>query len=223
MISNPNSTWGITEGNPIWEEVNEVSEKIEKKFLVNVTLNRDKEITGVFSGELKEAHKRGCEFVKNSSMIPVNNEFDIVVTSNSGYPLDLNLYQTIKGVSAAAKIVKNGGAIIIASDCWDGIPDHGLFGKLLSEADSPLSLLEDILNSDFPRQDQWQAQIQTQIQQKADVYLYTENLTEKQIFDSLLIPSKSIENTIREIMSRRSDKLKICVLPEGPQTIAYID
>ena len=136
MISNPNSTWAITEGNPIWEEVNEVSKKIKNKFLLNVTLNSRKEITGVFAGNLIQAHKAGCDFVKESSMVPVDQKFDIVVTSNSGYPLDLNLYQAIKGVSAAAQIVKEGGAIIIAADCWDGIPEHGLYGNLIKEASS---------------------------------------------------------------------------------------
>ena len=68
--------------------------------------------------------------------------FDIVITTNSGYPLDLNLYQAVKGMSAAAQVVRQGGAIIVAADCWDGIPEHGLYGQLLREADSPRALLD---------------------------------------------------------------------------------
>ena len=68
-------------------------------------------------------------------MAPVPHPYDIVITSNSGYPLDLNLYQAVKGMSAAAQVVRPGGAIIIAAECWDGIPEHGLFGELLREAE----------------------------------------------------------------------------------------
>ena len=95
-----------------------------------------KEITAVFAGEWDQAHEQGCAFVKKTAMVPVEKPFDLVLTSNSGYPLDLNLYQSVKGMSAAAQIVKHGGSIIIAAECWDGIPDHGPYGSLLREAES---------------------------------------------------------------------------------------
>ena len=167
MIADPNATWGITHGNPIWEEVREVAQQAGRLFLVNVTLNREKAITGVFAGDLDQAHAAGCTFVGRSAMAPVPHLFDIVITTNSGYPLDLNLYQAVKGMSAAAQVVRPGGAIIIAASCWDGIPEHGLYGKLLREAASPRELLDRITATGFLEQDQWQAQIQAQIQLKA--------------------------------------------------------
>jgi nickel-dependent lactate racemase len=117
MIDHQNSTWGTTEGNPIFEEINEIASKVENVFLMNITLNKNKEITGDFSGELSEAHKIGCEFIKKSAMVPVQFPFDFVITSNCGYPLDLNLYQSVKSMSAAAKVVREGGAIIIVAEC----------------------------------------------------------------------------------------------------------
>ncbi len=111
MIGHPKATWGVTHGNPIWEEVREVARALAGAgvFLLNVALNKDKQITGVFAGDLDAAHAQGCDFVRQTAMQPVPRPFDIVVTTNSGYPLDLNLYQAVKGMSAAAQIVKPGG------------------------------------------------------------------------------------------------------------------
>jgi nickel-dependent lactate racemase len=222
MIANSNATWGITHGNPIWEEVMEVAHCVGGIFLVNVTLNKHQELTGVFAGDLDQAHAAGCAFVQHTAMAPVPAAFDVVITTNSGYPLDLNLYQAVKGMSAAAKVVKPGGAIICAAECWDGIPDHGLYGQLLREAQDPGHLLERITTPGFLMQDQWQAQIQAQIQLKADVYVYADYLTDTQIRESLLLPCRNIEATVAELRMKYGPHISICVLPEGPQTIPYV-
>jgi len=222
MVGHPKATWGVTKGNPIWEEVREVAIKAGKIFLVNVTLNRDKQVTGVFAGDLDAAHAAGCAFVKKTAMVPASHPFDVVITTNSGYPLDLNLYQAVKGMSAAAQVVREGGAIIVAADCWDGIPEHGLYGQLLREADSPQALLDTVCAPGFLKQDQWQAQVQALIQLKADVYVRTDNLTTEQIEMALFRPSHSIEDTVTELLGKYGPRASICVLPEGPQTIPYI-
>ena len=112
--------------------------------------------------------------------------------------------------------------IIAAADCWDGIPDHGLYGQLLRQADSPQALLDTICAPGFLKQDQWQAQIQAQIQLKAEVYVRSDNLTDLQIENALLKPSHCIEETAAALLDRHGPHSKICVLPEGPQTIPYI-
>jgi nickel-dependent lactate racemase len=225
MIAHPSATWGITQGNPLWEEISEIAHRAgeaSSTFLVNVALNRHQEITAVFAGDLDVAHAAGCEFVRRNAMVPVERPFDIVVTTNSGYPLDLNLYQSIKGVSAAAQVVRHGGAIIIATECWDGIPEHGFYGKLLREASSPGELLERVRESGIQVQDQWQAQIQAQIQLKADVHVRTHNLTEEEIRSALLEPCARIEETLAALLKKYGEAARICVLPEGPQTIPYV-
>jgi nickel-dependent lactate racemase len=222
MIGDPNATWGITRDNPIWEEVGEVALQADRLFLLNVTLNKDKAVTGIFAGNLDAAHAAGCAFVKQTAMVAVPKPFDVVITTNSGYPLDLNLYQAVKGMSAAARVVRQGGAIIIAVDCWDGIPDHGLYGQLLREASSPQALLDRICAPDFLEQDQWQAQIQALIQLKAEVYVRTDHLTDDQIRSALLKPCPCIEDTVTELLDRFGSQATICVLPEGPQTIPYV-
>ena len=223
MIADPQATWGGTRGNPIWEEIREVALRVNPTFMLHVTLNRDKEITGIFGGDLDAAHAAGCAFVKKTAMVPVPQPFDIVITTNSGYPLDLNLYQSVKGMSAAAQVVRERGAIIVAADCWDGVPEHGLYGQLLREADSPRALLDTIHTPGFLKQDQWQAQIQAQIQIKADVYVRTDNLTHEQIEMALFKPSPRVEDTLNLLLDRYGPDARICVLPEGPQTIPYIE
>jgi len=221
-IDHPQARWGITRGNPIWEEAFQAAMMTSPTFLLNVTLNREKEITGVFAGELLEAHTRGCEFVRDSAMVPVDAPFDIVIGTNSGYPLDLNLYQSVKGMSAAAQVVKPGGSIIIAAECWDGIPNHGEYCRLLQSAESLESLLAAIRAPGYACQDMWQAHVQALICGQADVYFHTRHLTPEQITRALLKPCVSIEKTVLQLLEKYGDNANICILPEGPQTVPYV-
>ena len=222
MVGHPKAIWGVTRGNPIWEEVREVAGQTGRLFLLNVTLNRDKAVTGVFAGDLDQAHAAGCAFVKRSAMVPVPRPFDIVVTTNSGYPLDINLYQSVKGMRAADQIVRPGGTILIATSCWDGIPEHGLYGKILRESKSPQELLAKICAPGFLEQDQWQAHIQALIQLKADIYVRSDGLTDEQVRSALLLPCRRIEDTVSELLGKYGRGASICVMPEGPQTIPYV-
>lgn len=222
MIRNPQATWGVTVGNPIWEEMREVALRTNPTFLLNVTLNAERRITGVFAGEMLAAHAAGCAFVKERAMVTVEASFDIVITSNSGYPLDQNLYQAIKGVSAASRIVRDSGAIIITAACADGLPEHGRYAALLAEAGSPQAVLDMVARPGFHQPDQWQVQVQAAIQLRADVYVRSDGLTDAQIRRALLHPCCDIERTVAEIEARLGRPATIGVLPDGPQTIACI-
>src|SRR5690348_11082583 len=94
-LAHPNATYGITEGNPLWEEMRDIALSVGPSFLINVTLNSQKKITGVFAGDLINAHKEGTKHVRQTAMCRVNKTYDLVITTNSGYPLDINLYQGI--------------------------------------------------------------------------------------------------------------------------------
>lgn len=222
MIAHPQATWGVCEGNPIWEEMREVALMAQPTFLLNVTLNSARQITGVFAGEMLAAHRRGRDFVRESAMVAVDEPYDIVITTNSGYPLDQNLYQCVKGMSAARQIVRQGGAIILAGACEDGLPDHGRYAQLLAEGGSPQGVLDLIAQPGFSAQDQWQVQIQAQIQLHADVYVYSDGLTAAQIEAALFKPCRHIEETVAALLDKFGPQARICVLPEGPQTIAYV-
>jgi nickel-dependent lactate racemase len=212
----------VTEGNPIWMEMREVALRTNPTFLLNVTLNTRREITGVFAGEMLAAHAAGCAFVKESAMLAVEAPYDIVITTNSGYPLDQNLYQSVKGMSAASQIVRPGGSIVIAAACEDGLPDHGRYAPLLAEAGSPGGILEMISQPGFSAQDQWQVQIQAQIQQKADVYVYSDGLSDEQIERALFIPCRDIERIVDRLLKKYGPRARVCVMPEGPLLIPYL-
>jgi nickel-dependent lactate racemase len=222
MIAHPKAAWGVTEGNPIWEEMREVALRTRPTFLVNVALNAQREITAVFAGDMLAAHSQGCEYVKQNAMAAVDSPYDIVITTNSGYPLDQNLYQSVKGMSAASQIVRQGGAIIIATACEDGLPDHGRYAELLAQAGSPQGVLDMISQPGFCEQDQWQVQIQAQIQLRAEVYVYSDGLGDDQIQRALFLPCKDIESTVAHLQNRYGSQARLCVMPEGPQVIPYL-
>lgn len=222
MIGDPLATWGNMENNPLQEMTREVNAMCQPDFMLNVTLNREKEITEVFAGELIEAHEQGCAFAKEHAMYLCQERFDVVIASNSGYPLDQNLYQAVKGMSAAHKIVKEGGSIIIASECSDGLPDHGNYSKIFKMADTPQALLDMIKNPDFKMFDQWQVQKQAVIQTWADVYVYSK-LTDEQVLDTMLKPTHNIEETLKSLENKYGKDMTVAVLPLGPLTIPYVE
>src|SRR5207247_8044537 len=123
---------------------------------VDVTLNREQRITAVFAGDLFAEHRAACEAAKRDAMRAVDTPFDVVLTTNSGFPLDQNLYQAVKGMSAAAKVVKPGGTIVCAAECRDGVPNHGAYGQILASRSSPRELLEMITAPGYAAPDQWQ-------------------------------------------------------------------
>ncbi len=222
MLDHPGATWGVTAGNPVWEEMLEVALKTDPTFLLNVTLNRERAITGVYAGSLQPAHQAGTAAVRQAAMVRVEAPFDVVITSNSGYPLDLNLYQAVKGMSAAAQVVREGGSIIIAAECWDGVPDHGEYKNILQMADSPQALLEVVRRPGFLMVDQWEAHVQARVQCRAAVYVKNSYLSDDEIRAALLRPCHQIEETLAGLLACYGPDARICVLPEGPQTIPYV-
>jgi nickel-dependent lactate racemase len=221
-IDHPMAASCVAQGNPVWEEIREAALMTAPMLLLNVALNRDNQITAVFAGDLMRAHEQGCAYVKRRALASVDALYDIVITSNCGYPLDQNLYQSVKGMSAAAGIVKKGGAIIVAADCCDGIPDHGEYKRLLFESAGPAALLEKIRAGTCPCQDAWQAQIHASVCEKADVYLCSHNLTDEDITRAMLKPCRDVAATVNRLLESHGRDASICVLPEGPQTICKI-
>ena len=222
MINHPNAKWGITHGNPIHDSIREIATASPPDFSLDVTINKNHEITSVYAGEIFEVHKAACEFAHSTAMKKVDKPFDIVVTTNSGYPLDMNLYQAVKGMSAAYQIVKKNGSIICAAECSDGIPDHGSYGEILKSKTTPASLIKMIESPDYKKHDQWQVQIQALIQLDNDVYIKSDSLSDKQITEAHLIPINDVSSTVAELLKEKHLNGTVCVLPEGPQTIPYL-
>ena len=140
-IASPRATWGITDGNPVHDPVREIAARARVSFALDVALDDDNGISAVFAGDLDAEHRAACEHVRRSAMVPVERPYDVVVTTNSGYPLDQNLYQCVKGLRAAAGIVRDGGTIILAAACEDGLPAHGRYADLLAGSTGPVEFL----------------------------------------------------------------------------------
>ncbi|MGG1658606.1 nickel-dependent lactate racemase [Brevibacillus sp. NRS-1366] len=222
MIGDPLATWGNMENNPVQDMAREVNRMCKPDFMLNVTLNREKEITAVFAGELFEAHDQGCAFAKEHAMIRCDHRFDVVITSNSGYPLDQNLYQAVKGMSAAHKIVKKGGTIICAAECSDGLPNHGNYASILQMRKTPQEILDMINDPTFKIFDQWQVQKQAVIQVWADVHVYS-SLSDETIELAMFKPTRNISENLQELRKKYGEEMTVAVLPLGPLTIPYVE
>ena len=221
-IGHPHATWGHIEGNPIHDDIREIARLNPVDFALDVTLNREQQITAAFAGDLLQEHAAACVTAKRNAMRRVDKPFDIVVTTNSGYPLDQNLYQSIKGMSAAAKIVKPGGTIICAAECRDGIPDHGPYGQILKERSTPKELLDMITAAGYNRADQWQVQVQALIQARARVLVKSGSLSRDQLEAAHFEGIDDVASAVRSVLKEAGDDATVCVLPQGPQTIPYI-
>jgi nickel-dependent lactate racemase len=220
-IGDRRSTWGLLEGNPTQATLRHDGSLLPLDFCVNVTLNRRREITRFFCGDAALAHEAGCAFSKATAMVACPRPFPVVVTTNSGYPLDQNLYQTVKGMSAAAQIVEEGGYIAAASRCNDGFPEHGNFKKLLFDHPSPRAVLDAIEAPGFSLYDQWEAQLLALIRLKARVGLRSE-LADDDVRRAHLEPIADVGAAVARELERRGRDVPVAVLPEGPQTIPYV-
>src|ERR1039458_7718729 len=220
-LDDPNSTFGVTQGNPIWEEMRDIALRPGPSFLLNVTLNEQRQITGVFAGDLLAAHHAGCEFVRRSAMQKFAAPFDSGAATNSGYPLDQNLYQAVKGMSAGARVLKPGGTLILACECHNGVPANGSFDQILRSAASPEELLTLMAAPGYRRPEQWQAQLQALIQRHARVLLYS-SLPDDLVRAAHLTPCHDIGAAVRELVAGHPNGARLAVLPQGPLTIPYL-
>jgi len=221
VIGDENSTWGLLKDNPTQEMIRRYGSLLPVDFCINVALNHRHEITHFFCGETLQAHEQGCSYVKEAAMTACRHRFPIVITSNSGYPLDQNLYQSVKGMSAASQIVSKDGLIIMAARCHDGFPAHGNFTRLLYDAPSPEKLLETIMAPGFRMHDQWQAQKLALILKRARVALYSE-IPPGEVQRAHLEPIIDLNAYIEEQLQQNGTDTPVAVMPEGPMTIPYL-
>ncbi len=208
---------GNIKKNPCDKLAEAVSKKAGVEFLINVTLDSEKKITGVFAGDWKKAHKAGMSFCLKHVRDTVKKPLDVVITSAGGYPLDRNFYQTVKGIVGASEVVKKGGEIIIVSGCSDGVGGKD-FRDLLKGLSSPEDFLKKIFKKNYFHAEQWQIQELVKGLLKAKVKLFTGGLCEK---DKKLCRVNIVEDLNREIAAIPANKT-IGVIPNGPYILTKI-
>ena len=222
-IGDPRATWGVTVGNPVHDAVREIAAGTGVDFAVDVLLDRDQRIVEVFAGDLLVEHAQACLAARRLAMTPVPDEFDVVVTTNAGYPLDQNLYQCVKGMAAGASVVRAGGSLICAAECRDGFPDHGSYREVLGSARSPAALLASIEARRDTVPDQWQVQVQARVQSRARVLVHTQGLSATDLATAHLGWVDDIGTAVADELARQGPGATLCVLPEGPLTIPYVE
>ena len=221
-IGSDRATWGVCEGNPVHDDVRAIAAATGVDFTLDVVLNAEQAITDVFAGDLFAAHELARERVRGTAMVAVPEPFDVVVTTNSGYPLDQNLYQAVKGMSAAATVVKQGGTIVCAAELRDGFPEHGRFRELVTAAPTAAAMTTLITAGQHTQPDQWQVQVLARILTRARVVVVTDHLDSGQLARAHLGHADSVEGAVTGALGAAGPGGSVCVLPEGPQTIPYL-
>jgi nickel-dependent lactate racemase len=221
-IGHPDARWGVTHGNPVHDDVRAIAAATGTHFSLDVVLDGAHRIAQAFGGELFAMHEAACASVRRTAMRAVPEPFDVVLTTNSGFPLDQNLYQAVKGISAAAQVVRPGGAIVCAAECRDGFPSHGSYREELTSAASPAALLEAIAARTTTVPDQWQIQIQAGIQARSRVIMHTSYLSDAELGEAHLEQTGDVEATVWQLLEASGPEARVCVLPYGPLTVPYI-
>jgi nickel-dependent lactate racemase len=222
MIGHPRSTWCTTEGNPIFEEMRDVALKSEPSFTVNVTLDEAKRITGVFAGDMVAAHEAAMVQASRQHVRPITRQFDIVVATNMGYPADLSLYQSVKGMSVAAQACATGGAILLVAECREGLGGPEYVELMRSES-SPKALLGRFASDAHETvHDQWQVQVQAMVQARCDVWLHS-SLDKPTTASAHLHYAPDVDRTLAALVDAKRSELHreptVCVLPYGQLTV----
>lgn len=218
LIDDPMARWGHLASNPIHREQREAVRLAGCEFALNVTVNAKRHITGIYAGALETAHDAGCAVLAREVMQEVDAAYDVVVTTNGGFPMDLNLYQVVKGIDAGSQIVRDKGHIICAAECREGA-GHGEFVQMLQSHRSPAEMLTSIMAPNHLRPDQWQNQIFARALNRATVHLHAAGLNDQDIRDSFCMPCPNVADRVEELAGRDG---RVCVLPQGPETIPYI-
>lgn len=218
FINSPYTRTGVLEGNPIHRDMLYAAKVAKLAFIVNVVIDADKKIIACFAGDREEAHKTGCEFeLKLAGVKPI--PADIGITTNGGYPLDQNIYQSVKGMTAAEATVKDGGVIIIATACNDGHGGEDFYNTIKASVDQQAAM-EEILKRDRNQTifDQWESQILLRLLLKFTIIMVTE--APKQIVEDMHMKyATSIEEAIAMADKILGKEGMITVIPDGVSVI----
>jgi nickel-dependent lactate racemase len=219
FIESPFARTGILENNPIHRDMVYAAERAKLAFIVNTVIDGEKRIVRAFAGDMVRAHLAGAEFCRRQATIEVP-EADIVITSNGGYPLDMNVYQSVKGMTAAEAVCRDGGVIIMVSGCSDG---HGgeSFYNALKAASSPEEILERVkkVPRDATTPDQWQYQIMARVLKRFKVIMYAPECSSDMLREMMLTPAASPADALAAAFASCSGDAKVAVLPDGVSVI----
>jgi len=219
-IADDRATWLVTEGNPVHDFVRAAVSLAPPSLSIDVAINSRRQLTAVFAGPLPDGHRAACAFVQSSAVQRVEGRFDVVLSTNAGYPLDRNLYQSVKGMAAAERLVTEGGTVVMAAACVDGLPAAGAFARLLDQAPDREALAD---RSGVSEADRWQVQVLGRILRRADVWLHTDGLDDDEVRAAHLRPVADVSEAVAEALAAAGPRARLAVLPQGPLTVVTAD
>jgi nickel-dependent lactate racemase len=212
---------GIVAGNPLHEALLEVVRRVGVHFLVNVALDRERRIAGIFCGDIEQAHAEGMRFVEDESMVSLGAPADLVIASAGGDPLDATFYQAIKGISAASGVVRAGGVILLCAALGEGVGSAS-FERLLRASASPGAFEQRLADASFFEIDQWMVQHLCQAHRRARILIYSDGLPEAVLRELLVEPVASPSAGIARALALLPPNPRIAVLPQGPYVLATV-
>ena len=219
FIDSKNARTGILDNNPIHEDMVYAAKAAKLAFIVNVVIDKDKNVIASFAGDVDKAHKTGCKFVTELSKIDAQMA-DIVISTNGGYPLDQNIYQSVKGMTAAEATCKDGGVIIMISACNDGHGGQSFYDNV-AKASSPSKILENVRSVEKGETvpDQWEFQILARILERFTVIMVTDQCSSEMIINMHMKHAKTFEEALNLAFDIKGKDAKIAVIPDGVSVI----
>lgn len=219
FIASDYSRTGILDENPIHKDMAFAAEQARLAFILNVVIDAEKKIINAFAGDRVKAHAEGCDFVRSLSTIEGVNA-DIAITSNGGYPLDQNVYQSVKSMTAAEAAAADDGIIIEVSRCNDG---HGgdSFYKTFKEAADPKDIEDRVLQIPMEETiaDQWEIQILARILVRHKVIFVTDPENKQLIEDMHMTYAESLDEALKIAKKIKGEDAKVAFVPDGVSVI----
>ena len=221
ILEHPKASVGILEGNPFHAEATEIALMAGADFSLNVTINDRRQLTGVFAGDMVNAHLAGAKFAEKQTTATLPEPADVVIVSCAGYPLDTTFYQAIKGVLSAIEVVKEGGMVILVAECQEGI-GSGPFTDLILKTKNLEQFVRNTYNPKNFVIDQWQLEELAKAIRKANVYFYSDKIPYEQQQKLFVNPLKSPNEGVEIALKRYGKDAKIVAIPDGPYTLAQV-
>lgn len=218
FMRDPQAIEGSVSNNPLHRELLEIARMARQDFAVEAVLARDRSIAGVFAGHAEQAHQRGIEFVSSTTLQTLDEPVDAAITSAAGHPLDLTFYQTIKGVTAASHIVKEGGRILVAGECSEGAgaPE---FARMVEEGRPYTDFLDNIAKSPVVV-DQWQLEKLALVTARQQVFYFVPGLPQKYQAKLWGKSCSSLETAVQALTASLAPGSSIAIIPDGPYVLA---
>jgi nickel-dependent lactate racemase len=219
FMREPLATEGSIEGNPLHAELVEAAAMARHDFILDVTLTRERAISGVFAGHAIKAHAAAVNFLETTSLSPTPALADAVITSAAGYPLDLTFYQTVKGLTAAQHILKPGGRMLVLGQCAEGMGSPE-FASMIANYPGHAAFLNQIGDSMRVEIDQWQLERLALVGQKHELFFYTPGVQPAQLGSLASRAFANLDQAIAALLDGLPPEALVVLVPEGPYTYA---